>query len=164
MRSYLPLTYNTLLILPLQNRQLRFNSCLVQILIPFAIFLADLPRRIPHPTARLQRQRAPHYLQSWHRLLPSLQICQVGNLVNSAPTMPARSPLHTIPTLSATFLADLLRRKLCQQRAYKASALPILYPLKSAGALRQLWTLNNGTVLLYTVDKLIVSLCLLSIN
>ena len=35
---------------------------------------------------------------------------------------------------SATFLADLPRRKLCQQHAYKASALPILCPLESAGA------------------------------
>ena len=51
--------------------------------------------------------------------------------VNSVLTTLARSPLHTILTLSATFLADLPRRK-CQQRDYKASALPILCPLESA--------------------------------
>ena len=85
--TYLPSTYNTPLILPLQNRQPRFDSCLIQIPTPSAIFLTDLPRQIPHPTAHLQHQHAPHYLQSRHHLLPSLQIYQVGNHVNSAPTI-----------------------------------------------------------------------------
>ena len=80
---------------------------------------------------------------------------------NSAPTTPARSPLPITPTPSAIFLADLLRRRSRQQRVYNASALPILLPLESAGALRQLRT-PNGTVLLYTIDKLIAPLCLLS--
>jgi hypothetical protein len=31
------------------------------------------------------------------------------------------------------YLADLLSWKLCQQRAYNASVLPILYPLESTG-------------------------------
>ena len=53
---------------------------------------------------------------------------------------PCRSAYGTHPTLapSATFLADLLRRKPRQHapitpaRAYNANALPILYPLESA--------------------------------
>ena len=108
-KSYLPSTYNTPSIPPLQNRQLQFDSCFVQIPTPSAIFLADLPRWIPRPTVRLQRQRAPHYLQSRHRLLPSLQICQVGNHVNSAPTTPARFLSSTPSNLpaSATIITPL---------------------------------------------------------
>ena len=54
--------------------------------------------------------------------------------INSMPITLIYSPLYTIPTLSATFLADLLCRKLRQQCTYKASALPILCSLESAGA------------------------------
>ena len=52
-------------------------------------------------TARLQCQRAPHYIQSQHCLLHSLQICYVGNYVNSAPIRPAHSPSSTLSNLPA---------------------------------------------------------------